>query len=104
MRHPRLLILAVVAAGCGNNAFDNGFAVDLVLQLDPSLAGAASSIRTLEIDASGAESSSQTMVPTALPSDRAEHIIYRPSARSGMIMFTASARDDAGADVAFGQG
>ena len=103
MRHPRLLLLALVAAGCGNNAFDNGFAVDLVLQLDPSVVGAASSIRTLEIDAAGADSSSQTMVPTALPSARAEHLVYRPSARSGTIMFTATARDEAGADVAFGQ-
>jgi len=104
MRLMRLVLLAALAAGCGNNAFDNGFAVDLVLQLDPSLAGAASSIRTLEIDTTGAETSTQTMVPTALPSSRAEHIIYRPSARSGTIVFSTTARDGSGADVAFGQG
>jgi hypothetical protein len=104
MRHARLLLLGLLFVGCGNNSFDNGFAVDLVLELDPSVAGAAASIRTLEIDASGADTTMQTMVPTALPSGTAEHLIYRPNATMGTIMFTAAARDASGADVAFGQG
>jgi hypothetical protein len=104
MRTLGLALLGLVVGGCGNNAFDNGFAVDLVLQLDPSVAGAASSIRTLEVDASGADTTTQTMVPTALPSGSPEHLIYRPNANSGTIMFSSTARDATGADVAFGQG
>ena len=104
MRSARLCLLAVVTAGCGDNAFDNGFAVDLVVQLDPSVAGAASSIRSLEVDASGAETAMQTVVPAALPSGKAEHLVYRPHAQNGTILFTTTARDASGADVAFGEG
>lgn len=105
-RHPSaslaLLPLALLAA-C-HNGFSNGYAVDLVLQLDPALKASAANIRTLELDTSGAETDELTLSPTALPSGAAEHVVYRPKATSGSLMFTATARAADGSDVAFGQG
>ena len=104
MRHATKLLPFVLLSAC-HNGYSNGFAVDLVLQLDPALKPSASTIRTLELDVSGGDSDSQTMTPTKLPSGGVEHLVYRPTSGSkGAVTFTATARAADGSDVAFGQG
>lgn len=99
-----MLAALALVAGCGKNSFSNGYAVDLVVKLDPALAATASSIRTLQIDTSGAETGALTLTPSALPLGGEEHIIYRPLATGGEIVFSITARDAAGAATAFGEG
>ena len=81
MRHAMKLLPLLLLAAC-HNGYSNGFAVDLVLQLDPALKPSAASIRTLELDVSGGDSDSLTLTPTQLPSGSVEHPIRRAVIRA----------------------
>jgi len=96
------LLALACAAGCKSQ---QPGAVNLTIVADPSLSDAqVASIRSLEIDASGAVTGSQSYVlPRSFPSGRQERIVVRPAATSGVLTLAVLARDAAGTAIAFGQ-
>jgi Pentapeptide repeats (8 copies) len=100
----RALVLALALAGCGDDS-NGAAAIDLTLIADHSLTDqVVQSIRRLDLQSSGAETSSNSYVKAGLFAvDRQERVVYYPGAQSGALTFSATAWDGGGNPVAFGQ-
>jgi hypothetical protein len=104
MRAALVLAVALLAA-CGG--VDNGYAVDLTVDLDASVSDAAvSEIVTVFVDVSGDEmghySLEKPFQANPFGGRREERLIYRPRVPSGMLTFQVDAYDRAGRLLAFG--
>ncbi|MCU1277436.1 MAG: hypothetical protein JWM53_982 [bacterium] len=97
-------VAALAAAGCKSTP-ENGFAVDVTVAADASLADAQlSQVRTLDVSVSGAEIFHTNYAIGTQLASRAAKFIYRPSASAGTLTFAVYALDDSGGALAFGQG
>ncbi len=99
----RAIIAACVLAlvGCKSTP-ENGFAVDVTVTADASLAGVAAQIATLDVSVSGAEMFHTTYPISGQLANGGAKFIYRPAASSGALDFAIYALDDDGNALGYG--
>jgi sugar lactone lactonase YvrE len=98
----RALVVAALLAACSGPP-SNGFAVDVTVVADPTLASSVvGTIRGLSLAVSGAEQSVDDFrLPSGLHAG-GERIVYRPSATAGQLTLSVTAFDDSANPVAYG--
>jgi hypothetical protein len=104
MRRAGGVVLLLALVGSCRSLPDDGYAVDLTLQLDGSVSEAErQTIRVLAVAVAGAEHNAMTFaLVNPFGDGRAERVTYRPAVPSGSLTFYAAARDGQGDDVAGG--
>ena len=107
MRAIRVAFTAALAvaslAGCKSKP-ENGYAVDVTVTADSSLASSAAEIATLDVSTSGAETFHSILPINGQLASGGAKFVYRPAATSGALQFAIAALDDDGNTLGFGSG